>query len=597
MVSTLEDSVKERIKPSNKAECIFESLPDSVIICDREGKILRANAAALKLFEVPSEDLCRGKDYQQFLHRYIMGDEPQQAISLEPWLMSLIVDGEAVSMLQLPSGRKVYVTRCSFPLLDACNQSVGAVFVFHEITQRYQNALHLQRVHQAVSTLREAIAHLPEHPDVASPEGIFLLSPPVLFVAQQLVDVIRQVLDCQHVSLAALGPAGCLYYAVGSGLTSEQEQYHRKVRGCFLPSDFVDEPVLVRLFAGQEVVLPTDRLHLPPGFRADSVPKNHLLLPLFLEQKPVGLLEIAKAGVDSGYTTEEIEFVKAVATETMLVIECLLCLCGPAEERARALAHHEMSLLINEFLNLAGHELNTPLTAIKGNIQLAQRRLATLKRQLAEQHGRVNEQLEQVQHTLAAATQSTRLQERIIKALLDDARIQSHTLEMHTTRWDLNVLLKEAVATQQRLVPERTIVLENMSPENGVPVMADAERITQVINSYLANALIYSPVDQPVTVQLRVEGAVARVSIHDEGPGIPEEEQGRIWGRFYFAKGSAAQHELDLGLGLGLYLSRAFIEGHHGSVGVESEPGHGATFWFTLPVEAISEERGERRVL
>jgi signal transduction histidine kinase len=592
---------QKRSMPSNQLKYIFESLPDSVIACDGEGKILRANAAALTLFEVPSEGLCRGIDYQQFLHRYTTGDDPQQVISLEPWLMSLLIDGEAVSslreeimVLQLPSGRKAYITRCSSPPLDARKQAVGSVSVFHDITHRYQKALHLQRVHDAVSILTEAIAHVPEHLDFAFPEGtIGLLSPPVLFVAQQLVDVIRHVLDCQHVSLLALGPADHLYYAVGSGLTPEQEEYHRATGGHLLPSDFVGETALARLAAGQEVMLSTDRLRLPPEMRAVFGAGNLLLVPLFLEQQWVGGLVIAKAGLDSGYTPEEIELVKAVATETMLVIECLLCLCGQAEERARALAHHEMSLLINEFLNLAGHELNTPLTAIKGNIQLAQRRLATLKRQLAGQHGRVNEQLEQVQHTLASATQGTRLQERIIKALLDDARIQSHTLEVHPTRLDLSVLLREAVATQQRLVPERTIVLENMSPENGVPVMADAERITQVINNYLANALIYSPVDQPVTVQLRVEGAVACVSVHDEGPGIPGEEQGRIWGRFYFAKGSAVQHELDLGLGLGLglYLSRAFVEGHHGSVGVQSDPGHGATFWFTLPVEADSEGR------
>jgi len=152
------------------------------------------------------------------------------------------------------------------------------------------------------------------------------------------------------------------------------------------------------------------------------------------------------------------------------------------------------------------------------------------------------------------------------------------------------VLLREAVATQQRLAPGRTIVLESVPPEQVVPVMVDAERITQVINNYLANALSYSPADQPVTVQLRVEDAVARVSVHDQGPGVPGEEQGRIWGRFYFSKKIAEQNELELSLGLGLYLSRVFIERHHGSVGVESDPGHGTTFWFTLPVEAAPGE-------
>jgi len=588
---------QERITPSNQLECIFESLPDSVIACDGEGKILRANAAALKLFEVPSEGLFQGMDYQEFLHRYTMGDEQQRAIALEPWLMCLVVDDEAASclqketmVLQLPSGREAYVTLCGLPLLDAHKQALGTFYVFHEITRRYQKALHLQRVHQAVLSLREAIAHLPEHIDLACPEGIFLLSPPVLFVAQQLVNVIGHVLDCQYVSLVALGPAGRLHYAVGSGFTPEQEQYRRERRGCFLPSDFFDETALARLAAGQEVMLPADRLHLPPGFREDFGAGNLLLVPLFLEQQLVGALDIAKAGFDSGYTPEEIELVKAVAAETMLVIDCLDCLCGQAEEGARALAQQELSLLVNEFLNLASHELNTPLTSIKGNIQLAQRRLATLKRQLAEQPGRVSEQIEQVQHSLASAAQSARLQERIIKALMDDARIQSDTLELHTTRYDLSVLLREAVAAQQRLAPGRTIILESIPPERVATVNVDAERITQVINNYLANALSYSPADQPVTVQLTVEDAVARVSVHDQGPGIPGEEQGRIWGRFYFAREVAVQHEQDLSLGLGLYLSRAFIERHHGSVGVESDPGHGTTFWFTLPVEAAQGE-------
>jgi PAS domain S-box-containing protein len=203
---------QEGIMLSHQVEYTFDLLPDSVIAWDGEGKILRVNAAALKLFEVPSEALCRGRDYQQFLQRYERSDEPQRASTLEPWLMCLLVEEDTrcslqheTRGLQLPSGRTAYVTLCAFPLLDVQKQAVGAVSVFHDITHRYQKALHLQRVHQAVSTLREAIAYLPEQLDVAAPEGIFLLSPPMRFVAQQLVDVIGQVLDCQYVNLLALG--------------------------------------------------------------------------------------------------------------------------------------------------------------------------------------------------------------------------------------------------------------------------------------------------------------------------------------------------------------------------------------------------------
>jgi signal transduction histidine kinase len=583
---------------SSQLEDIFNTLLAGVIACDREGKILRVNAAALKLFEVASEPLLRGTSYYQFLHHYEMGDEQQRALSLEPWLMSLIIEGEAASslqegtlVLQVPSGHKIYVNIRCLPVLDAQKHGVETVYVFHDITYRYQKALHLQRVYQAVLSLKEAIAHIPEQLELASPEGLFLLSSPVLFVAQQLVDAIGQILDCQHVSLVALGPRdGHLHYVVGSGFTPEQEEYQRKTSGCFLPSDFVDETVLARLSANQEVILPAGRLRFPPGFWEDFGAKNLLLLPMFLEQRLAGVLVIAKACFDNEYTPEEIELVKAVAAETALVIECLCCSYEQAETQSRELMRQEMDRLLNDFLNLASHELKTSLTAIKGNIQVAQRRLAAVKRQLAEQPERVSEQLERVQDPLASAAHNARLQERMINDLIDDARIQANTLELYLKRSDLVVLLREAVAHQQRLAPERTIVLDIPPAEYTVPIIADAERITQVINSYLMNALSYSSADQPVTVQLTVEDAVARVSVHDEGLGIPVEEQEHIWERFYYSKGIAVRHELGLSLGLGLYLCKAFIERHHGSVGVHSEPGHGATFWFTLPIEASAGE-------
>ena len=117
-----------------------------------------------------------------------------------------------------------------------------------------------------------------------------------------------------------------------------------------------------------------------------------------------------------------------------------------------------------------------------------------------------------------------------------------------------------------------------------MPILADAERITQVFDTYLANALKYSPVESPVTVQLVAADAEALVSVRDEGPGISAEEQKYLWEHFSRARESAVPNERDLGLGLGFYLCRALIEAHHGRVGVQSDPGKGETFWFTLPV-------------
>src|SRR6266849_6914221 len=277
--------------PSNQLECIFDTVADSIIACDGEGKISRINAAALKPFEVASEPLCRGTLYQQFLHHYQMGEEQQRALSLEPWLMSLLTDGEATSSLQeetivleVPSGRKVYINMCSLPMLDEQKHAVGMVYVLHDITIRYQIVRHLQRVHQAVSSLKEAIAHIPEHLDFTSPEGPFLLSPPVLFVARQLVDVIGQVLDCQDVALWAFGPpARYLHYAAGSGFTWEQELCRREKSGHILLLEYVDETALARLSANQEVILPAKRLC--PRYRERHSAENLLWIPILLENR------------------------------------------------------------------------------------------------------------------------------------------------------------------------------------------------------------------------------------------------------------------------------------------------------------------------
>lgn len=573
--------------PSSQLESIFNTFPDGVVACDREGKIIRINSAALKLFEVASETTYRGTSYRAFLHRYI-GDRQPGAISIEPWLMSLLFEGEAATWLQqdplvllIPPGRKIYVNMRRLAVRDA---EVATIYVFRDITPRYRRLLHLQRVQQALSTLREAIAQIPEHLDFAFPEETFLLAPPVLFIAGQLVDLIGHVLDCEHVSLLALEPrAGHLHYAVGSGFTSEQEEYRRSVSGSFLLSDFLDETALASLLANQEAILAADRLREPLGFREDLGAKTLLVIPIFLEKQLAGALVVARADSPGAYSMEETEFVKAVATETTLVLECLLYSYKQTKSRIGALARQEMFHLVDEFLNLASHELNTPLTAIKGNLQLAQRRLAVLKREMAAPADREN--IERVEQPLASATQGSRQLERLIKNLIDDARIQAGTLELHSERCDLVVLLREAVADLRRAAPERVVIVDSALPEQAVPIIADADRITQVIDSFLANALRYSPADRPVIVHLTIEGAAARVSVHDEGPGIPLKEQGRIWERFYFTKGAAMYHELDLNFGLGLYLCRAFVERHGGSVGVQSDPGHGATFWFTLPID------------
>ena len=250
------------------------------------------------------------------------------------------------------------------------------------------------------------------------------------------------------------------------------------------------------------------------------------------------------------------------------------------EERTREL--REANRRMDEFLAIAGHELKTPLTSIKGNIQLAQRRLARVVGQEAEAELLA---LARILLVLERAEGQTARLNRLVNDLLDVSRIQTGTLDLRLGPTDLAAIVRAAVEEQREWAPDRTICLE-MPAGLSVPIVADADRIGQVVTNYLTNALKYSPDDRPVTVGLETMPARARVWVRDEGPGLPAAEQERIWERFYRASGIAQQDSSHSGLGLGLHISRTIVEQHHGQVGVESVPGTGSTFWFTLPVES-----------
>jgi signal transduction histidine kinase len=175
---------------------------------------------------------------------------------------------------------------------------------------------------------------------------------------------------------------------------------------------------------------------------------------------------------------------------------------------------------------------------------------------------------------------------RLVEHLFDVAQAQTGTLTLKLARCDLTALVRGQVAAQQAVVPERPIMLE--VPEEEVSVDADADRLDQVLGNYLTNALKYSPADQPVAARLEVVGDLAVVSVVDHGPGLPQEEQSRVWELFHRVPGIEVQHdngEASGSLGLGLHICKQLVELHQdGSVGVESVVGQGSTFWFRLPV-------------
>ncbi|UCH34033.1 MAG: hypothetical protein JSV65_15980 [Armatimonadota bacterium] len=219
-----------------------------------------------------------------------------------------------------------------------------------------------------------------------------------------------------------------------------------------------------------------------------------------------------------------------------------------------------------ELISLASHELRAPLTSIRGYAQ-------TLAREFDHLGPDTRKEFLDV-----IAVESERLT-HLISDLLDMSQIEEGRLRIERRAMRPDDLCREAVtrATYPGLKREfRTEVAPEL-PD----VLADSERIQQALANLLSNAVKFSPEDSEIVVGARAADGAVQFYVTDHGVGIPREDQGRLFTRFH--RGSEPPAPETPGAGLGLYITRAVVEAHEGTVGFESELGKGSTFYFTLP--------------
>ncbi len=214
-----------------------------------------------------------------------------------------------------------------------------------------------------------------------------------------------------------------------------------------------------------------------------------------------------------------------------------------------------------DFLATAAHELKTPLAVIKAHAQLMRRRgdgdadaLAAIERQVER---------------LTA----------MVQQLLDVSRFRVGGGELRRDRFDAGTLLAEAVDAARARNPGRNI---QVRLADAAPVIADRDRIAQVMTTLLENAVRFSPRGGDVEAVATRRGGDARVTVRAHGTGVDPERQGRVFDRYYRPRAGYPDGGGAIGLGLGL--CRDIVVRHGGAVGFDSEVGAGSTFWFTLPI-------------
>lgn len=220
----------------------------------------------------------------------------------------------------------------------------------------------------------------------------------------------------------------------------------------------------------------------------------------------------------------------------------------------------------NEFISMVSHELRTPLTSIRGAIGLLS-------------GNKSNDFSDRTKNLFEIAVANCDRLTFIINDILDIERFVAGKWDLHKKPVEIATLFNDAI----KLVPQVTtvqIVIEN--PTDHIKVYGDYARLMQVMVNLLSNAIKFSPKNGKIFIGSKVENSILTIYVRDEGPGVPEQIQSKLFQKF--SRADIPGMQIVPGAGLGLYIVKQIIEKHGGTVGFNSQPNKGATFYFNLPI-------------
>jgi hypothetical protein len=298
--------------------------------------------------------------------------------------------------------------------------------------------------------------------------------------------------------------------------------------------------------------------------------RSSLTCPLIAAGKPLGFIFFSSAQPYT-YANAHIDLFQKIAGRLAVAVERGKLVSELARQKAAIEQQNQELLRLNElkntFVGMAAHDLRSPLAYVYSVLAL----LADSSRPLtpAEQESFCQDALQQIEHML-----------RLIDDLLDVTLIEAGKLSLELAEFDLQTFLNETVAHQTRTAQLKGSLIQ-LEALPAVAITGDQRRLRQVVDNLVSNALKYSPPGATVSVGARLLPQKVEVYVQDEGPGITAADRLRLFQDF--ARLSARPTGGEKSTGLGLAISRRVVEAHGGEIGVDSGPGKGARFWFTLP--------------
>ncbi len=329
-------------------------------------------------------------------------------------------------------------------------------------------------------------------------------------------------------------------------------------------SDPIQGSLLERVLDGKVVVrgditereYPADEHLLALGLRSE------LVTPLLLGARTIGMLSLSRERVDA-FSEDEVELIALLGR---LVATAVQNIRAYEAERRRVEELAQLSQLRADFVSLVSHELRSPMAAVIGAARTLQDRWRMLT-------------AEQRESFLALIGDETARLAELVGDVLDTSRIEAGTFSYRFEEVDLGRVVDEAIETAVLAQQEVPVVA---SGHGALPaIRGDRTRLRQVLGNLIENAVKYSPEGGEVRVSVAAANGEVRIAVRDAGPGIPRDDQARIFEKFGRVDMPGASKP---GTGLGLFIARSIAEAHGGSLDVSSGAEPGSTFTLTLPV-------------
>ncbi len=300
--------------------------------------------------------------------------------------------------------------------------------------------------------------------------------------------------------------------------------------------------------------------------------RSLLAVPLFFKGKPIGVMEAVNKLNNAHYNEEDINILETLATQASVAIQNRRLLEESQEAYRKIMALDRMK---TDFIAITSHELRTPLGVILGHASL-------LQDCIGKEH----------QEEMDIIVRNSMQLKEILEQFLNIDKLELGLSRLHRTKVSISLLVKEVVEAFQEVAGEKKIKIKVELPQTQFFIEGDLEKIAIALRNLVKNALTFTNEGGQVKIKVEQVPGYAKISVIDNGIGIPAEEQEKIFQRFYqVEKHLTRRHG---GMGLGLSITRDMVEMHGGRIWVDSVEGKGSRFTFILPVNPAQATAAQR---